>query len=59
MTNVYSGWQFNATKPGSYVNQQAKSLGLVNDTNQVVDRAGLLDLRFDATTSIVAAAELD
>ena len=54
-----STWIESATKPGSYVNQQAKSLGLVNDANQVVDRAGLLDLRFDATTSIVAAAELD
>lgn len=31
----------------------------MNDANQVVDRAGLLDLRFDATASIVAAAELD
>lgn len=54
-----STWIESATKPGSYVNEQAKSLGLVNDANQVVDRAALLDLRFDATTSIVAAAELD
>ena len=54
-----STWIESATKPGSYVNQQAKSLGLVSEANQVVDRAALLDLRFDATTSIVAAAELD
>lgn len=54
-----STWIESATKPGSYVNEQAKSLGQVNDANQVVDRAALLDLRFDATTSIVAAAELD
>lgn len=54
-----STWIEVATKPGSYVNEQAKAQGLVNDKNEVVDRAKLLDLRFDATTSIVAAAELD
>ncbi|MGL4437203.1 MAG: hypothetical protein ACRCVM_15280 [Giesbergeria sp.] len=54
-----STWIEVATTPGSYVNQKAKELGLVSIANKVLDRAALLDLRFDATASIVAAAELD
>ncbi len=54
-----STWIEIATKPGSYVNEKGKDLGLVSNTNKVLDRAALLNLRFDATASIVAAAELD
>jgi hypothetical protein len=52
-------WVDQAQRDGTYLNQQAKAQGLVDINNQVVDRDALLNLRTDATLSIVAAAEYD
>jgi len=48
-----------ATKPGSYLNDHARELGLVNNKNVIINETKLMQLRFDPTLSIVTAAEYD
>ncbi|MGM9486050.1 hypothetical protein [Ideonella sp. YS5] len=52
-------WLGEAATPGTYLNEQAKLQGLVDQKNKILDRESLLKLRTDPTLAIVAAAEYD
>lgn len=56
-----STWIEQATTLGTYLNEQAKKLGLVDKNNKMVagKQDELLTLRGDPTLSIIAAAEYD
>jgi len=50
-------WLAEARRDGGLLNTEAKALGLVSAQNQPVDRARLLQLRFDPRLSILAGAD--
>jgi LysM repeat protein len=58
LTQFLTGtWIGEATRSGSLLNQEAKSLGLINERNQVVDRSALLAARNDPRLSVLAGAD--
>jgi LysM repeat protein len=58
LTQFLTGtWIGEATRGGSLLNQEAKSLGLVDARNQVVDRTALLQARNDPRLSVLAGAD--
>jgi LysM repeat protein len=58
LTQFLAGtWIGEATRPGSVLNQEAKSAGLVDGENRVVDRTALLAARNDPRLSILAGAD--
>ena len=52
-----SSWQVHAARSGTVVNAAAIERGLVGANGDILDRGGLLDLRFDAVLSVSLTAE--
>jgi hypothetical protein len=50
-------WRGEAQRSGGILNMEAKELGVVNASNQIVDKARLLKMRFDPRLAILAGAD--
>lgn len=51
-------WKDEAKRPGSWLNVEAKSRGIIDESNNIIDQKILLGFRLDARASIFAGAEL-
>lgn len=50
-------WLEQAQKPGRYLHDEAMRLGFIDKQDRILDRAGLLGLRFNSRCAITTAAE--